>query len=88
MTFVDVSGAMHEAMATLPLDLAKVLETLEPISSQSSEWFQHFMVASESSLRSWDDEVVLEASRFAARGLEAYVKEKKQSSLAHSISPA
>ena len=51
---------MQETIAPLPLDLTKVLESLEPRNSQSAEWLQYFTVASESNLGNWDDHVGLE----------------------------
>ena len=59
LTFADDSEAKQEAMAPLPLDLTKVLETLEPRNSQSAECLQHFAVASEANLSSWDDHIGL-----------------------------
>ena len=53
---------MHEAMAPLPLDLTKVLETLEPRNSQPAEWLQHLTVASDVNLSSWDEHVRLGTS--------------------------
>ena len=60
LAFTDDSGAVQEAMAPLPLDLTKVLETLEPRNSQSAEWLQHLTVASKVNLSGWDDHVGLE----------------------------
>merc|ERR1712216_145726 len=59
LTFADDSGVVQEAIAPLPLDLTRVLEALEPNNSQSAEWLQHVMVASESNLSSWDDQIGL-----------------------------
>ena len=59
LAFTDSSGAMQEATAPLPLDLTEVLETLEPRNSQSAECLQHFAVASEANLSSWDDHIGL-----------------------------
>merc|ERR1712232_348918 len=50
LTFADDSRAMQEAMAPLPSDLTNALETLEVRNSESAEWLQYVMVASESNL--------------------------------------